>query len=245
MLFLVDYENVGNAGMKGCDYLDTQDQVIVFYSEAKKYMEQRILENITASGCVFDICKLCKSGKNALDFYISSRLGELIGSGYKGVAVVVSNDGGFQAVRDYWEKKAVHKRKILLSSCIEDGIVSGNENNERTKELRYLREKTAIGDYYSAYAERMRIKQVLQNLFAETEYENRIDEIQNMIEGKEQNAKVIYLNSLHLFGRKDGLEIYNKIKASDELQKTKASAIVSFPLKPQIPDTENLNSRGQ
>ena len=230
MLFLIDYENVGNAGMKGCKYLDTGDHVIIFYSEAKKHMEQRWLENITASGCGFDICKLCKTGKNALDFYIASRLGELMGSGYEGVAVVVSNDSGFQAIRDYWEKRAVHRKRILLSSCIEDGIMSGNENNERTKALHHLREKISIGGYHSACMERMRVKQVLQELFAETEYENRIEEIQNMIEGKEKSAKIIYLNSLHLFGRKSGLEIYNRIKASDELQKTMPPGIVSFPL---------------
>ena len=221
MLFLIDYENVGNAGMKGCDYLDAQDHLIVFYSEAKKHMEQRSLENITASGCTFEICKLCKAGKNALDFYIASRLGELIGEGYEGIAVVVSIDGGFGAVRDYWEHRAVHKRRILLSSCIEDGIVSGNESNERTRELRRLREKLTIGEYYSVYAERMRIKTVLQKMFGGTQYENKIEEIQNMLEGKEKSSKVIYLNSLHLFGKKGGLEVYNKIKTSDALQKVK------------------------
>ena len=150
MLFMIDYENVGNAGMRGCDYLNTQDHVIVFYSEAKKHMEHRTLEAVSGSGCTFEICKLCKTGKNALDFYIATRLGELFGEGYEGIAVIVSNDSGFQAVRDYWEKRAVHKRKIILSNCIEDGIVSGNENNERTRELRRLREKLAIGGYYSA-----------------------------------------------------------------------------------------------
>ena len=38
MLFLIDYENVGNAGMKGSDYLNAQDHVIVFYSEARTHM---------------------------------------------------------------------------------------------------------------------------------------------------------------------------------------------------------------
>lgn len=221
MLFLVDYENVGNTGMKGCDYLNGQDHLIVFYSEAKKHMERRTLEDITASGCTFEICKLCKTGKNALDFYIASRLGELIGEGYEGIAVIVSNDGGFGAVRDYWAQRAAHKRRILLSPCIEDGIVSGNENDERTGKLRRLREKLAIGGYHSVYAERMRIKTVLQKLFTGTQYENKIEEIQNMLEGKEKSSKVIYLNSLHLFGKKGGLEVYNKIKASDALQTVK------------------------
>lgn len=43
MLFLIDYENVGKAGMKGCDYLNAQDHMIIFYSEARRHMEQRIL----------------------------------------------------------------------------------------------------------------------------------------------------------------------------------------------------------
>ena len=77
MLFLVDYENVGNTGLRGYHYLDTTDQIVVFYSEAKKHMERRTLDDITGSGCVFEICKLIKSGKNALDFYIVCRLEEV------------------------------------------------------------------------------------------------------------------------------------------------------------------------
>ena len=38
MLFLVDYENVGNAGMKGSSYLNAKDHIIVFYSETKNIM---------------------------------------------------------------------------------------------------------------------------------------------------------------------------------------------------------------
>lgn len=147
MLFLVDYENVGNMGMKGCHYLNASDYVIIFYSEAKKNMERRWLEDITNSGCGFEVCKLHKNGKNALDFYITSKLGELFGGGFEGTAVIVSHDNGFQAVRDYWDKKSAHKRRVLLSVCVEDGIVSGNENSERTKELRWVRENLNIGGF--------------------------------------------------------------------------------------------------
>ena len=222
MLFLIDYENVGIAGMKGCDYLDGQDHVIIFYSESSKHMEQRALEDITASGCTFEICKLCKPGKNALDFYIASKLGELTGQGQEGTAVIICNDSGFQAVRDYWEKRAARKRRVLVSPSIEDGIISGNENNERTAELRRLRQKLGIGAYYSNYKEEKRIRTVLQKLFEGTEFESRIEEIQNMIEGKEKSAKIIYLSSLRLFGRKNGLEVYNTIKSSGELQRVKS-----------------------
>ncbi len=217
MLFLIDFENVGVAGLRGCEYLNKQDHIILFYSEEKKSAERRNLDQVTASGCVFEVCKLYRTGKNALDFYIASRLGELVGGGYAGISVIVSNDNGFQAVRDYWDKRSGSRRMVHLSSCIEDGIVSGNENNERTKELRYLRERLTIGGYYSKYMERRRIREVLEKLFAGTEYEGRMDEIQNLIEGKEKTSRVIYLSSLHMFGRKNGLKIYNTIKSCDEL----------------------------
>lgn len=212
MLFLVDYENVGNAGMRGSSYLNANDRVIIFYSESQRFMERRALEDITSSGCVFEICKLYQSGKNAIDFYIASRLGELDENDYEGFAIVVSNDNGFKAVKDYWERRAYHKRKVLISSCLEDGLISANENNERTRLLRSLREKLTIGGYYADYMEKIRTKKELQNLFAGTEYEDRLEQIQSLLERKDKSWKLIYLNSLHLFGRKDGLEIYHKIK---------------------------------
>lgn len=217
MLFLVDYENVGNMGMKGCNYLNESDYIIVFYSEAKKNMERRWLEDIANSGCVFEICKLHKSGKDALDFYITSKLGELFGSGFEGTAVIVSHDNGFQAVRDYWDKKSVHRRRVLLSVCVEEGIVSGNENNERTKVLRHVRENLDIGGFFADYTEKMRIKAIIKRLFNGTEYEKMTEQIQELMEKKEKTSKIIYLNCLHSFGRDGGLAIYNRIKACEEL----------------------------
>lgn len=120
-------------------------------------------------------------------------------------------------MRDYWGKRAGKKMNVFLSSCIEDGIVTGNENNERTRKLKQQRECVSIGGYHCSYTEKLRIKTILQNLFAGTEYEPMIDDIQNLIENKEKSAKVIYLGSLHTFGRKNGLAIYNKIKTCGEL----------------------------
>lgn len=217
MLFLVDYENVGNMGMKGCHYLNASDHVIIFYSEAKMHMERRLLEDITNAGCAFEICKLCKRGKNALDFYIASRLGELFGSGYEETAVIVSHDNGFQAVRDYWDKRAPHKRRVLVSNCVEDGIVSGNENSDRTKELRHLRENLTIGGYFDDYTQKLRMREAIKNLFDGTEYEEMTGEIQKLLEEKKKTPKIIYLNCLHSFGRDRGLAIYNRMKACGEL----------------------------
>lgn len=217
MLFLIDYENVGNTGMRGCHYLNESDSVIIFYSDAKKHMERRYLESITNSGCAFETCKLCKQGKNALDFYIASKLGELFGSGFEGTTVIVSRDNGFQAVRDYWEKKAARKRKVILSISVEDGIVGSNENSGRAKELRKLRENMSVGNFFADYQERLRVKEVVNRLFEGTEYEGKTEEIQKLMLNKEKTPKMIYLNCLHSFGRDGGLTIYNRMKACKEL----------------------------
>lgn len=218
MLFLIDFENVGNAGMKGYDLLDSRDHVIIFYSDATRNIERRVVEAISSCGCIFEVCKLCQSGKNALDFYIVSRLGELIGGGFEGVAVIVSRDGGFRAVQDYWEKRAKCRRRMCLAPSIEDGIVEGNENIARTRELKRMRETLNIGGYYSLYAEKIRMKSVLEKIFEGTEYQDMTDEIQSLIQGQKKTPKIIYLGSLHRFGKKHGLEIYRKLKECEELR---------------------------
>ena len=141
----------------------------------------------------------------------------MFGSGFEGTAVIVSHDNGFQAVRDYWDKRAARRRRGLLSNCVEDGIVSGNENSERTRELSQLRENLTIGGFFADYTENMRRKEVIRGLFDGTEYEGRTEEIQKMMEGKKKTPRIIYLNCLHSFGRDNGLAIYNRMKASGEL----------------------------
>lgn len=148
---------------------------------------------------------------------IKEVLGQLFGGGFEGKAVIVSHDNGFQAVRDYWDKRAIHKKTVLLSNCLEDGIVSGNENNERTRELRQLRENLTIGGFFADYTENMRRKEVIRGLFDGTEYEERTEEIQRLMVGKKKTPKIVYLNCLHSFGRDSGLAIYNRMKACNEL----------------------------
>ena len=180
-------------------------------------MERRFLEDIANSGCTFETCKLCKTGKNALDFYITSKLGEIFGGGFDGTSVIVSHDAGFQAVRDYWDKRSIQRRRVLLAGCVEDGIVSSNENSERTRELKQLRENLTIVGFFADYTEKLRIREVIKNLFEGTEYEEMIGKIQKLMEGKKKTPKNVYLNCLHFFGKDSGLAIYNKLKACESV----------------------------
>ena len=91
------------------------------------------------------------------------------------------------------------------------GILRANEHDERTDIIRDRLLSTDIGKFFNAYRETLKLRELLQEVFNDTEYINRTDEMEEILKtGK--TAKVIYLNTLHCFGRKDGLAVYQRLK---------------------------------
>ncbi len=214
MYFLVDLENVHDSGMHGSEYLNSSDHVIIFFSEAAKTLETRYLDNIKNSGAKFEICRLKVVRKNALDFYIVTKAGEIFGTGYTGAVGVITHDTGFLSARDYWADCADPPRKLVLGENFEKVLISANLGDQRTRLLHTITKRADIGNYYSAYQESQRIFRQLEELFAGTEYIPRIAEIKEFMEGsKGKSAKVVYLDTLRHFGRKDGLAVYRQLKA--------------------------------
>jgi len=216
MYFLVDVENVKNAGLRGSDSLLPTDHVILFYSDSTPHLEARHLEDIRDSGCGLEVCKLLKVRKNALDFYIATRLGEIFGSGYQSTALVISRDEGFQSLREYWANRADPPRRVLVSESIERGIVSANMADRRTAQIRQRMKMTDIGGFHAACEERNRLRRLLEESFAGTGLTGRMEEIEALVKSG-GSPKVIYLDALRRFGRKDGLEVYRRLKSSGEL----------------------------
>ena len=140
-IILIDYENITEcAGLKGYQWLNKNDRVIVFYSEFKSKLRKNIfdhLKNYSEIECI----KLKAKGKNGLDFYIASELGLLCGTDPKLQAVIVSNDKGFNAVIDFWnlERNTIQGRKIVLADSIETGLVQldAPEDHKRRSEIHH------------------------------------------------------------------------------------------------------------
>ena len=211
MYFLVDFENVLSDGLRGAQYLKADDTVIIFYSQVCEQVQQGVIRQIMDSACHLDICKLQKQGKNALDFYIATYLGAVFGSGYAGKAAIVSRDQGFTAVRDYWKGYAGKKAEVILGPTLEQCIVSANENLDRTAQAREGLKKVKLETEFAVYKERRRIRETLEKAFMDTEYGEKMGAIQNLFE-KQSGRKILYLDSVKTFGRKDGLEIYRKMR---------------------------------
>lgn len=212
MYFLIDFENVQSSGLCGVEYLEKNDSLTLFFSKEARFCENRYLEAIEKSGCNFDVCKLRNKGKNGLDFYIATRVGEFYGSGREERVAIISKDQGFRAVRDYWDLRLPPGKRIVLSPSIEKSLISSNENSERVKRLRKQLETVDIDVFRAGYEERRKLQKILESIFAETDFKDKTPEIREMLE-RGKTPKIIYLDSLHRFGRKQGLEIYNRIRS--------------------------------
>ena len=64
---------------------------------------------------------------------------------------------------------------------------------------------------YRKYTEQLRIRKELEKSFAHTDYERLVEQIMSMIEFPKP-LKILYLDSVKQFGRRDGLKIYHKVK---------------------------------
>ncbi len=216
MYFLIDFENVRNMGMRGTEHLLPADHVILFYSGAAPSMEQRYLNDIQNSGCGFEVCKLLQKRKNGLDFYIATKLGHLFGAELCQRAVIVSNDTGFQAVRDFWQERSGTNHRVALSETIEHGIIAVGETGERANLIRSHRKVTDIGQFYAAYQEDLKLQKALRATFEGTAYADRLQEIQDILKSG-MSPRVIYLDSMRHFGIKNGQEVYRLLKACSNL----------------------------
>ncbi|MCD8131414.1 MAG: PIN domain-containing protein [Lachnospiraceae bacterium] len=213
--FLIDYENVREAGLDGTEYLCNTDGLAIFYSQACEKISRRAMDLILKSGCLFQTYRLQKVSKNALDFYITSRTGELLGAGYSGKIIIVSRDKGYQAVRDYWEKNG-RAGRVLLKASVREGIAASGESSARRKQIAAESEQVSIAGEYEKYQERKRIVSRMEELFRGTEYEDAVMKICELTEEK-KNPKELYLGSLRKFGRTDGTKIYRYLKRAADI----------------------------
>ena len=213
---LVDYENVWGAhGLKGVEYLDTDDILYIFYSQCCGRIRAEYMDAIRQTECDFRIYKLANSGKNALDFYIASECGVLSQSGESQI-VIVSNDKGFKAVEDFFKlKKGAGKTNVVIASNIENGLIALNtaDNAARRQELQDRSRMLDIAVEHARYTEHNTMKNRLKSAFLGTEYEHMISQIFAYAEDNQNAApRQLYTGSLHLFGRRKGTAIYQILK---------------------------------
>ena len=213
---LVDYENVFTTdGLKGTEYLNENDTLIIFYSQCCEKIRAEYIDMIEKSKCGFKTYKLAKTGKNALDFYIAVECGYLSASGVEQVCIV-SRDKGFSAITDFFRIKSENENvtvhvapnieKALLSLNASEDVARRRLINEKSRTLNIDSEQARIKEH------REFVNKIIKT-FEGTEYEKETDNILRFIEKQDaKTLRILYTGSLHEFGREDGRAIYQMLK---------------------------------
>lgn len=121
--YLVDYENVHEAGIYGMETLTAEDNVYIFHTSQNDKISLSRLDNVKAWVKVI----LVPPGKQSLDMHLGSFLGFLIGKEDADTKfAIVSHDMDYRGIADFWNDTYQTKEKVY---CIH-GILSsfGNAN---------------------------------------------------------------------------------------------------------------------
>lgn len=213
---LVDYENVSMSdGLKGVEYLNENDTLIIFYSQSCEKIRAEYIDMIEKSQCEFRTYKLTRTGKNALDFYIAVECGILAVQGERQISII-SKDKGFGAVSDFTKiREDLEGVVVRVASNIENALVSLNalEDEVRKNQIREKTRTLSIDAEHARIKEHKAFVEKITKAFEGTEYEKQTDKIKRFIEARDAKIpRILYTGSMHEFGRSDGRAIYHVLK---------------------------------
>ncbi len=211
MKFFIDYENVHALGFRGVEFLLPEDEVVLFYSKTCMNIEKGIMDKLFNSGCGFRIFKVENGGRNAMDFYITSHIGEVLGRNYVGSVGIVSHDKGFRAIYDYWKVRNP-EMKIVCKPDIAQCIVGTNETgNARWKDVYLEYASMNLEMQYELFEKRNQLQALLEDVLVNSALEGHLDEVAKDLAHR-QTGRETYLALMRLYGVVNGLEIYRALK---------------------------------
>lgn len=119
-LYLIDYENVNSAGLCGIGQLPSHDRVILFYSHSANTLSFEVMDEMLSGKVMPERICIAQSGKNALDFQLSTLLGCLIANHEADEYFIISKDSGFAAVAAFCKEHL--KTKVQLRPSIQSTL---------------------------------------------------------------------------------------------------------------------------
>ena len=232
--YLIDSENVGSTW---ADLLKKEEKsdFYIFVTENAKSLNFSLLKDLTDNQRHKINIIECEPGKNSLDFYLSSYLGYLIGTGKHSSYTIVSQDNGFDHVIEYWKRngfdvtkvntKPNKSRESRSGRTAKSQTVKKNENSEtriivkkQPAEPAKTENKTGNrkkGNNSVSKNETGNNKKLLQNLLKDLS-ENEIDEVARSLDSvpsdKHGDKSYIYRHLIRRFKSEKGLAVYTLIK---------------------------------
>ncbi|MBR6501323.1 MAG: hypothetical protein IKT25_07440, partial [Firmicutes bacterium] len=110
-VFLIDGDNNINLGLRGVEMLTEDSYVMIFHSKAMEITKFK--KKLAGCRAQIDFIESVRSGKNSLDFQITTELGFLSHNKDLESAFIISCDKGYDAAVDYVKSRYSSKFKEL------------------------------------------------------------------------------------------------------------------------------------
>ncbi len=140
MVYLIDYENVGDNVFSHINTLSEEDKIVVFYNantSKLSFTSHRLLEKSVINR---EYISINTGTKNALDFQLATYLGYLIANDNKTEYCIVSKDNGFDVICNFWKSRGA---KVTRSNEI---AVEKPKSQEKSKKVK-LELETALSGF--------------------------------------------------------------------------------------------------
>lgn len=169
--YLVDYENVKSDGLNGIHKLDSNNTVCIFYSRNADRISSELNLHLKESNANIIYRHVEVGMRNALDFQLSSYLGEVIteNANENCKYYIVSKDNGFASLIPFWREKNIDI-KIVADVSGKEVLNARDETAEKVSELTGdLENAVKIAEIIMSCRTRTEVNSSLQRLYRDND----------------------------------------------------------------------------
>jgi len=105
MIYLIDFENVAEAGTEGIELLTKSDIAVIFFGKQQTSVSIEFLGTLLKCRCKVSLLQMGQTGHNYLDMQLAAHAGYLMKENPKADFTIVSKDKGFDSVIDYLQER--------------------------------------------------------------------------------------------------------------------------------------------
>ena len=232
--YLIDYENVGSEGFKGCGKLRETDIIHLFYTDNSRKIDLDIINDHGESKL---ITHKVPTGNQSADMHLGSYLGYLIGKECTGQdeeckIVVISKDTGFDHIIEFWkaeENVKISRNEKISGKQVQTRKQVKKQTDQKTeKQLNEQSEKQSAKQSENQNTKKPKqkiidmkagTKKLQQELVLVLDKAGMPKEVVNYVSttveknAEDKNRKQqIYRSIISKYGQTKGLNIYNHIK---------------------------------
>lgn len=221
--YLIDFENVGCEGFKGCEKLGETDFIHLFYTDNSRKID---IDIINDHGRAELITHKVPTGKQSADMHLGSYLGYLVGMECMDPKeeckfVIISKDTGFDHVIEFWKaekgvkisrSEKISGKQIQTKKQTDQQKIQNDTKTQKAEQSSKIQVQKIIGIDTSVQKLQKEINRILNQAGMPKDVSNYVSCLVGQNINDEKRKQKIHNAVVVKYGNEKGLKIYNSIK---------------------------------